>query len=122
VAGEIKEVVDELRDKGEKVGLLKIRVFRPFPYVEIAEALSHARIIAVLDRSASMGAYGPLFTEIRTALYDVPSRPMIYNRTFGLGGRELFLDDIKAIFEQSEQYLQGGRIETVFDYLCVRGA
>jgi pyruvate ferredoxin oxidoreductase alpha subunit len=121
VAGEIKEVVDELRDKGEKVGLLKIRAFRPFPYTEIAEALGQAKIITVLDRSVSMGAYGPLFTEIRTALYDVPSRPMIYNRTFGLGGRELFMEDIKAIFQESERYLQAGKIETVFDYLCVRG-
>jgi pyruvate ferredoxin oxidoreductase alpha subunit len=114
-------VVDELRDKGEKVGLLKIRVFRPFPYEEIAQALAHAKVITVLDRSASMGAYGPLFTEIRTALYDTPSHPMIYNRTFGLGGRELYLEDIKDIFKESEQYLQAGKIETVFDYLGVRG-
>jgi len=121
VAGEIKEVVDALRDEGEKVGLLKIRVFRPFPYVEIAEALKGVKVVAVLDRSTSMGAYGPLFGEIRTALYDAEPRPLVYNRTFGLGGRELFPDDIREIYAESERYLQAGKVEKVFDFLNVRG-
>jgi len=121
VAGEIKEVVDALRDEGEKVGLLKIRLFRPFPYAEIAEALKGAKMVTVLDRSTSMGAYGPLFGEIRTALYDAEPRPLIYNRTFGLGGRELFPDDIREIFAESQRYLQGGKIEKLFDFLNVRG-
>jgi pyruvate ferredoxin oxidoreductase alpha subunit len=121
IAGEIKEVVDDLRHKGEKVGLLKIRSFRPFPYEEIAESLKSAKIITVLDRSESMGAYGPLFTEIRTALFDVPDRPMVYNRMFGLGGRELFMSDIQNIFEESNRYLEEGKVEKVFDYLNVRG-
>ncbi|MBT3312750.1 MAG: pyruvate ferredoxin oxidoreductase [Desulfobacterales bacterium] len=121
IAGEIKEVVDDLRNKGEKVGLLKIRSFRPFPYEEIAESLKSAKIVTVLDRSESMGAYGPLFTEIRTALFDVPDRPMVYNRMFGLGGRELFMSDIQNIFEESNRYLENGKVEKVFDYLNVRG-
>ncbi len=121
VAGEIKEVVDQLRDRGEKVGLLKIRCYRPFPYEEIAEALKDAKIITVLDRSDSFGAYGPLFTEIRTAMYDSSNRPLIYNRIFGLGGRELYMDDIKDIFEENKKYLSNGKIEKMFDYLNVRG-
>ncbi len=121
VAGEIKETIDELREKGEKVGLLKIRLFRPFPYDEIREALKHARVVAVLDRSSSMGAYGPLFGEIRAALYDLDDRPLVYNRTFGLGGRELFPQDIAKIYSESERYLQQGAVDEVFDYLCVRG-
>ena len=121
IAGEIKEVVDTLREKGEAVGLLKIRVFRPFPYEEIKEALKDAQIITVLDRSESFGAYGPLFQEIRTALYDLPSRPLIYNRIYGLGGRDLFIEDIEQIFVESKDYLERGKIEKVFDYLNVRG-
>lgn len=121
VAGEIKEVVDERREKGDKVGLLKIRSFRPFPYEEIAEALSGVKIITVLDRSESMGAYGPLFTEIRTTLYDVTEKPLAYNRMYGLGGRELFMDDIHDIYEESKEYLEAGKVEKVFDYLNVRG-
>lgn len=121
VSGEIKQTIDTLREKGEKVGLLKIRVFRPFPYDEIREALKNAGIVAVLDRSASFGAYGPLFGEIRTALADLENPPMTYNRTFGLGGRETFPSDIADIFAESERYLQGGKIEKVSDILNVRG-
>lgn len=121
VAGEIKEVIDDRREKGDKVGLLKIRSFRPFPYTEIAAALSDVKIVTVLDRSESMGAYGPLFTEIRTALFDAPSKPLVYNRMFGLGGRELYMSDIHDIFKENKSYLEAGRVEKVFDYLKVRG-
>jgi pyruvate ferredoxin oxidoreductase alpha subunit len=121
VAGEIKEVVDELRKKGEKVGLLKIRVFRPFPYEAIKEALKDVKVITVLDRSESLGAYGPLFGEIRTALYDLENRPLIYNRIFGLGGRELYIEDIHDIYEENKEYMNKGKVETLFDYLKVRG-
>ncbi len=121
VAGEIKETVDVLRERGEKVGLLKIRVFRPFPYDEIREALGNAKVVAVLDRSASFGAYGPLFVEIRTALFDADPRPIVYNRTFGLGGRDLFPSDIAGVFAESERYLRAGEAEKVYDILGVRG-
>jgi pyruvate ferredoxin oxidoreductase alpha subunit len=121
VAGELKEVIDELRDEGEKVGLLKIRLFRPFPYAEIAAALKDCRIVTVLDRSTSMGAYGPLFVEICSALFDADPRPMLYSRTFGLGGRELFLNDIRDLFEESKRYLDEGKIEKTTYFLNVRG-
>lgn len=121
VAGEIKEVVDERRADGDRVGLLKIRAFRPFPYAEIEAALSGVKIVTVLDRSDSMGAYGPLFVEIRAALFDAKERPMVYNRIFGLGGRELFMSDIHDIFEENKLYLAAGRVEKMFDYLKVRG-
>ena len=121
VAGEIKEVIDERRAAGDRVGLLKIRSFRPFPYEEIAAALANAKIVTVLDRSDSMGAYGPLFVEIRAALFDAPAKPLVYNRIYGLGGRELFMSDIHAIFEESKACLAAGRVEKLFDYLKVRG-
>jgi len=121
VAGEHKEVIDELRDEGEKVGLLKIRLFRPFPYTEIAAALKGSKIVTVLDRSTSMGAYGPLFVEICGSLYDADPRPMLYSRTFGLGGRELLLNDIRDLFEESKRYLNEGKNEKTSDFLNVRG-
>ena len=121
VAGEIKEVVDELREQGEKVGLLKIRVFRPFPYEEIARALKACKIVTVMDRSTSMGAYGPLFSEISNALYNLDSRPLLYNRTYGLGGREMLLDDIKDVFNESKKYLDNGKVNEISKFLNVRG-
>ncbi|MCF7955207.1 MAG: pyruvate ferredoxin oxidoreductase [Phycisphaerae bacterium] len=121
VAGEIKEVIDELREQGEKVGLLKIRMFRPFPYAEIAKALQGCKIVTVMDRSTSMGAYGPLFSEISNALYNAEVKPLLYNRTYGLGGREMLLDDIKEVFEESKQYLCSGKVEKMFEFLNVRG-
>jgi pyruvate ferredoxin oxidoreductase alpha subunit len=121
VAGEIKEVIDELRAQGEKVGLLKIRVFRPFPYAEIAQALAGCKIVTVMDRSTSMGAYGPLFGEISNALYNAEARPLLYNRTYGLGGREMLLDDIKDVFAESKQYLESGKVEKIYKFLNVRG-
>jgi len=110
-AGEIKEVVDELRSKGEKVGLLKIRSFRPFPYAQIAKALASAKIITVLDRSASFGAHGPLFTEICTAVYNYASnRPMMLSHTYGLGGRELTMQMIERVFAESRICLDQGEV------------
>jgi len=111
VAGEIKEVIDELRTKGEKVGLLKIRSFRPFPYADIALALNNAKIVTVLDRSASFGAHGPLFTEISTAMASyAPSRPLLLGHTFGLGGRELTLRHIEHVVAESRICLDKGEV------------
>ena len=77
--------------------------------------------VTVLDRSASFGAYGPLFTEIRSALYNLPKKPLCYNRIYGLGGRDLLMSDIKALFEESTSYLDKGSVEKDFDFICVRG-
>ncbi len=99
-AGTAKVAVDELREKGEKVGLLKIRLFRPFPYEQAAEALKNVKNIAVLDRTVSFGSAAPLYSEIVNALHSMPDtkykvQPYIY----GLGGREISREDIKKIFE-----------------------
>jgi pyruvate ferredoxin oxidoreductase alpha subunit len=110
-AGEIKEVIDEMRTKGEHVGLLKIRSFRPFPYVEIGRALSNARIVTVLDRSASFGAHGPVFTEISTAVCNYSTdQPLLLAHTFGLGGRELTLRAIEHIISESRICIDKGEV------------
>ncbi len=98
-AGTGKAVVDRLRKQGKKVGLLKPSLFRPFPYEEIAQALSGLKTIAVLDRSLSYGAYPPLYGEILQSLSFFAKKPKIGSFVFGLGGREIYEKDIEKIFK-----------------------
>jgi len=98
-AGTAKELVDELRSKGEKVGLLKLRVFRPFPFHELKESLSHLKAVAVMDRVLTPGSYGgPLFNEIRSALYELEKRPFVLPYIYGLGGRDITMNHFRDVF------------------------
>jgi len=120
-AGTVKAVVDELREEGIKAGLLKIRVFRPFPYKEIAEALKGARAVAVLDRSASFGAQGgPLFLEVRSSLFEEDGRVPVTNYIYGLGGRDIKLEEIKGVYEDIEEIGKGKKSAQLVNYLGVR--
>ncbi|MBF0409439.1 MAG: pyruvate ferredoxin oxidoreductase [Candidatus Riflebacteria bacterium] len=102
-AGTAKDIIDELRDQGRKVGLLKIRLFRPFPAEEIRDALKHLKSVTVLDRYESFSdAGGALYQETRSALYDLSSRPKINGITYGIGGRDITKDEIRKIFDGSE--------------------
>jgi len=96
-AGTAKAVVDRMRKEGQKVGLLKVNLFRPFPYREIGEALKNAKSIAVLDRSFSFGANSPLHGEIKNSLCG--GNMKIHGSVFGLGGRDMFEKDIKRVFQ-----------------------
>jgi pyruvate ferredoxin oxidoreductase alpha subunit len=98
-AGTAKDAVDKLRKEGKKVGLLKIRVFRPFPMDEIKEALKNLKIIAVMDKAEGFSACGgPLFAEIRSALYDLKDKPKIVNYIYGLGGRDVTVNHIESVY------------------------
>jgi len=98
-AGTAKVAIDELRAQGEKVGLLKIKLFRPFPYREIAEAFKNVKQIAVLDRTVSFGSVAPLYSEITNSLYKKQNtKYKIQSCIYGLGGKEIFKDDIKKVF------------------------
>jgi pyruvate ferredoxin oxidoreductase alpha subunit len=102
-AGTAKTVVDALREKGEKVGLLKIKLFRPFPYKQIASVLANVKKIAVLDRSISMGSMSPLYSEIVGSLSMFKStgeKCEAQMCVYGLGGREIFAKDIQEVFEK----------------------
>lgn len=100
-AGTVKTAVDQLRTQGEKIGLIKLRVFRPFPYMELREALSGLTGAAVLDRSLSAGGFGgPLFNEVRSALYDAANRPFLFPYIYGLGGRDFSPGDVETIFKE----------------------
>ena len=114
-SGTAKEIVDELRKKGEKIGLLKMRVFRPFPYQELKESLSEVKSIAVLDRVLTPGSYGgPLFNEVRSALYDLEDRPIIFPYIYGLGGRDINMNHLEEVFfDIKENYNKGEGITEV---------
>jgi len=121
-AGTAKAVVNELRDKGVKAGLLKIRVFRPFPHEEIANILGKVKVVAVMDRSDSFNsAGGPVFTEIRSALYDSASKPKLINYIYGLGGRDISKEEIGKVFNELSDTARTGKIKNLFNYLGVRG-
>lgn len=98
-AGTTKTTIDQMRKKGKKVGLVKIRLFRPFPYKEVAKTLEKAKSVAVLDRSDSFGANAPLYSEIKNSLYDLKKKPKLQSYLFGLGGRDIFEEHIEKVFE-----------------------
>jgi pyruvate ferredoxin oxidoreductase alpha subunit len=120
-AGTGKDAVDELRAEGKKIGLLKPRVFRPFPYRQIAEALKKMKAVAVLDRSSSPGAFGaPLFTEVRSALYDYEKRPKLVNYVYGLGGRDIKVEHFKEVAGKLEKIATTGKVDEMLGYLNLR--
>ena len=121
-AGTTKFVVDELRNKGIKAGLLKVRVFRPFPAEEIAKALSHIKAIAVLDKADSLNACGgALFTDVTSSMQvnkvTVPTVSYIY----GIGGRDTKSTDIEAVFSDLSEIVKTGDIGNPYRYLGLRG-
>ncbi len=116
-AGTAKYVVDQMREKGVKAGLLKIRMFRPFPKVRIVNALKHVKAFAVLDRSETFSLQGgPLFIETRSAFYQEKNRPKVINYIYGLGGRELKLSHIERVFDELQEVDENNYIR----YLGVR--
>ena len=95
-AGTAKDVVDDLRDEGEAVGLLKITSFRPFPRAVVREALEGVGVVEVLDRADSPGGAPPLYAELAAALYGSDVR--LHDHVYGLGGRDLHPGDVRAVF------------------------
>jgi pyruvate ferredoxin oxidoreductase alpha subunit len=106
-AGTAKDVVDELRDEGKAVGLLKICSFRPFPSAAIDELLCGVDTVSVLDRADSPGGAPPLFAEVAVAL--AGRTPWLRSHVYGLGGRDLHPGDIRAILDGSAPHYVGVR-------------
>jgi pyruvate ferredoxin oxidoreductase alpha subunit len=120
-AGTAKVAVNNLRAKGKRAGLLKPRVFRPFPAEKLSKTLSNLKAIAVLDRSSGMNAYaGPLFAEISSCLYNSKSRPKISNYIYGLGGRDTTVENIEKIYRDLEKVAKSGKVENLINYMGVR--
>lgn len=120
-AGTAKAAIDELREQGAKVGLVKIRVFRPFPGEELARALAHTRAVAVMDKSEGFSAHGgPLFAETRSALYDLRERPYLINIVYGLGGRDVKTEDIQKVFARLAHIATSGETGPVYTHMGQR--
>lgn len=125
-AGTGKEVVDKMRSERKKVGLLKIKLFRPFPHAAIAEVLKNAKSIVVLDRAMSFGTFPPIYQDVLSSMYNVLSidrenkksmihdtRYMIQSYVYGLGGRDIFQKDIENVFD----YLIENKISKEIKYI-----
>jgi len=122
-AGTTRVVVDQLREQGLKVGLLKPRVFRPFPAQELVEALAHVKAIGVMDRSISFGAMnntGPLFLELCAALKIYGGDMPIVDYVFGLGGRDIVPSQIEQVAHDLLKMAETGERGELVRYLGVR--
>jgi len=119
-AGTTKDVVDRYRDRGIKAGLLKPRLFRPFPYEEVAEAIKNVKAIAVLDRADSFGAYGPIFVEITSATLHLDKRPLMINKIYGLGGRDFLPEHAEQVLNELVEIVETGSVKAIKEYIGVR--
>jgi pyruvate ferredoxin oxidoreductase alpha subunit len=119
-SGTVRETVDIMRKKGLKVGSLKLRLFRPFPRDDIINALRHLNVIAIMDKSDSFGSFGgPLFLEIRNSLFK-HSNAEIVNYIYGLGGRDVRVNDIEKVFNDLREISKTGKVNEYINYLGVR--
>ena len=100
VCGNAKDAVDTLRAKGEKVGVLRVRLYRPFPYAEVAKALEGKKAVAVFEKSYSLGAKPPLYTDVVAALAEAERRPVISSFVGGLGGKDVRVEDVAAMLQK----------------------
>lgn len=120
-AGTAKEAVDELREKGMKAGVLKLRVFRPFPEKEIAEALKNCKAAAIMDRCESYnGNGGPLGSEVTAGLYRNKVIIETVNYIYGLAGRDFTVDHAKQIFDELAGLVEEGKEVMQHQYIGLR--
>ena len=120
-AGTTKFVVDQLRNKGIKAGLLKIRMFRPFPTEEIAKALSHLKAVAVLDKADSLnGAGGALFEDVTSAMFVNKVQVPTVNYVYGIGGRDTTTKDIESVYTDLTEIVNNNGTNDFYRYLGVR--
>ncbi|NLW92539.1 MAG: pyruvate ferredoxin oxidoreductase [Syntrophomonadaceae bacterium] len=120
-AGTAKAAVDKLREDGVKAGLIKVRVFRPFPGEELARALAATKAVAVMDKSEGFSANGgPLFAETRSALYDLKNRPYLIDIVYGLGGRDITVQGFETIFARLAQITATGETGPVYVHMGQR--
>ena len=120
-AGTTNFVVDELRAKGVKAGLLKVRMYRPFPAEEIAKALSHVKAVAVLDRAESLSTCGgPLFVDVTSGMHTSGVQVPTVSYTYGIGGRDTTSDHIASVYADLEEIVKSNSIGNPYRYLGLR--
>ena len=120
-AGTTKDAIDKLRAAGVKAGLLKIRLYRPFPAEEIAEALKHVKAIAIMDRAEGYSNHGgPLGADVMAALFRAHSQALAVNYIYSLGGRDVRVEDMEGIFNTLKQIVETGDAGETYRYLGIR--
>ncbi|MBI4688856.1 MAG: pyruvate ferredoxin oxidoreductase [Nitrospirae bacterium] len=120
-AGTTKDAIDSFREKGIKAGLLKPRLFRPFPYEEVGNALKHLKAICVLDRADAFGgSYGPLFIDVAASVYPYKERPVLFNKIYGLGGRDYLPEHAELVLNELVEVSRTGKVKTFKEYIGVR--
>ena len=120
-AGTTKAVVDELREKGVKAGLLKLRMFRPFPAEEIAEALQGLKAVAILDKADSLNsAGGALFEDVTSAMYVNKKQVPMVNYIYGIGGRDTTTMQIESVYNDLQEIVKTGKTGNPYRYLGLR--
>ncbi len=116
IGSEAKVAVQRLREKGHKVGLIRIRSFRPFPIEEVERICGRVDAIAVVDRAISYGSEGQLFTEVQSALYGAKERPLVLDFIAGIGGRDVTEKDIEDMALHAAKCSQEGRVDHRIDW------
>jgi pyruvate ferredoxin oxidoreductase alpha subunit len=120
-AGTSKDVIDEFRNKGIKAGLLKPRLYRPFPYKEVGEALHHLKAICVLDRADAFGgSFGPVYLDIATSIYPYKEKPVLINKIYGLGGRDYLPEHAELVLNELVDLSNNGTVKHYKEYIGVR--
>ncbi len=120
-AGTTKDAIDALRAKGEKVGLIKIRLYRPFPAEEIAEALKDVKAVAIMDRAEGYTNHGgPLGADVMSAMFRARSQAFAVNYIYGLGGRDVRVEDMEGVFEDLKQIIADGDAGETYRYMGIR--
>jgi pyruvate ferredoxin oxidoreductase alpha subunit len=119
-AGTAKDTVDEFRARGIKAGLLKPRLFRPFPYQAVAEALKTAKAVCVMDRADSFGGFGPMYMEIASALMMNSVKPALFNKIYGLGGRDFLPEHAELVLHELIDVARTGKVKTFKEYIGVK--
>ena len=115
-----KIVIDEKRDKGEAIGLISLRLWRPFPFEEFRRTVKGAKILIVFDRCISFGMGGPVFSEVRSALYDEEPRPKVVGIIGGLGGRDMSEEDFEYVIDRGTEIAEKGS-ERMLETVGIRG-
>jgi pyruvate/2-oxoacid:ferredoxin oxidoreductase alpha subunit len=110
LAAQARAAVDDMRNEGHKVGALKLRVFRPFPSIELRRIAEHVKAFAIVDRNISYGSGGAMFTEAKAALYGIKKQPLVLGYVAGLGGRDITPDHQKIIFKETAETLNKGEV------------
>lgn len=119
--GTAKVAVERLREKGKKVGLIRARIYRPFPKSHMLNALKKVDVVGIMDRSDTLSTLGGhLYNDCRSILYDSDKRPLLKNFIYGLGGRDITIEEIESIYENLFALKKAGKVDKDIVYFGVR--